>query len=123
MSMNNPTTGTTHTAATHTAPGRQDMSQPGWSSQDPAIHERTGTSRGPRLTVRSFSETKDGIKTTEFWIMLVAVAGILVATYADSDSFARVDGWKYVSWIVIAYVISRGLAKLGTREPSIDRID
>lgn len=69
---------------------------------------------------RTFTETRLGFKTTEFWVMIVAVAGILISTYADDDTLSRQDGWLFVSIVVAAYVISRGLAKLGTREPYDD---
>ena len=69
---------------------------------------------------RTFSETKLGVKTTEFWVMLAAVAGILISTYADDDTLAREDGWRFVTFVVAAYLVSRGLAKLGTSEPHDD---
>jgi hypothetical protein len=75
----------------------------------------------PRTSVRqTFTESKAGAKTTEFYVMLVFVAGVLLATYADSDSLARKDGWMVAGLAVAAYIISRGLAKLGTREPYDD---
>lgn len=67
----------------------------------------------------SFTETKAGAKTTEFLLAVVFIAGILVATYMDEDSLGREDGWRYASFVAVAYLISRGLAKLGTREPYI----
>ena len=72
---------------------------------------------------RSFTETKAGLKTTEFYVMLVFVAGVLLATYADVDSLARDDGWFFAGLAVAAYIVSRGLAKLGTREPYDDDRD
>ena len=46
------------------------------------------------------------------------VAAVLFATYLDSDSLAREDGWRFAAFAVVAYIISRGLAKLGVRHPS-----
>jgi hypothetical protein len=69
---------------------------------------------------RSFTETKEGFKTTELYVMLAYVAGVLLATYADEDSLARDDGWLFASFAVMAYIVSRGLAKLATREPYTD---
>jgi hypothetical protein len=72
---------------------------------------------------RSFTETKAGYKTTEFALALVAIVAILIATYADNDDSLGVsDGWRYASWVAIAYIVSRGLAKLGTREPYTDDV-
>jgi hypothetical protein len=69
---------------------------------------------------RTFTETKAGIKTTEFLLTIAAIVAILVAVYvADADLDAS-DGWRYASWVAAAYILSRGLAKLGTREPYTD---
>jgi hypothetical protein len=67
---------------------------------------------------RSFTEAKNGFKTSEFYLTIVAIAGVLIATYLDNDDSLSVDdGFRYASWIAAAYIISRGLAKLGTSEP------
>jgi hypothetical protein len=72
---------------------------------------------------RTFTETKAGFKTTEFMVALAAIVAILIATYvADADLGAN-EGWKYMSWVAVAYIVSRGLAKLGTREPYTERLD
>ena len=72
---------------------------------------------------RTFTEAKNGFKTSEFYVMLAFVAGVLIATYSDSDSLARENGWFFAAIAVGAYIISRGLAKLGVREPYTDSID
>jgi hypothetical protein len=70
---------------------------------------------------RSYTETKLGTKTTEFYVMIIAIVGILVATYADtSDTLTKNDGMRYAAFVAVAYIVSRGLAKLGTREPYDD---
>jgi hypothetical protein len=74
--------------------------------------------RGPMRTRRTFTETRSGFKTSEFWVMLAFVVAVLIATYADEDSLARDDGWLFAAFAVVAYVVSRGLAKLATREPN-----
>ena len=72
----------------------------------------------PRTGVRqTFTESKAGVKTTEFYVMVIFVAGVLLATYADQDTLARRDGWFFAALAVGAYILSRGLAKLGSREP------
>jgi len=72
-------------------------------------------------TRRTFTETKLGFKTSEFLVMVGAIAGILIATYADGDdTLTQNDGWRYAAFVAIAYIVSRGLAKLGTREPYTD---
>jgi len=68
--------------------------------------------------VRTYTETKLGFKTSEFLVMLAAFAAVIVATYVDGDdTLTQNDGWRYASWIAVAYIVSRGLAKLGVREP------
>lgn len=70
---------------------------------------------------RTFTETKLGTKTSEFYFAIITVAAILIATYADdNDSLNNGEGWRYVAFVAMAYIVSRGLAKLGTREPYVD---
>jgi hypothetical protein len=86
-------------------------------------NRNTAAGEGRRPMRRTFTEAKSGFKTTEFFVMLAFIAGVLIATYSDSDSLARADGWRYASLAVAAYIVSRGLAKLGTRQPVDDAID
>ena len=70
---------------------------------------------------RTFTETKLGFKTSEFLVALAAMVAVLVATYADGDdTLTQNDGWRYAAFIAAAYIVSRGLAKLGVREPYAD---
>jgi hypothetical protein len=69
---------------------------------------------------RTFTETKAGSKTTEFLLTLAMIAAILVAVYVGDADLDASDGWRYASWVAAAYIVSRGLAKLGTREPYTD---
>jgi len=65
-----------------------------------------------------YTETKSFFRTSEFWIGVLVGAAVLLAAYASTDdSLSRDDGWRYVSAIAIGYMVSRGLAKAGTREP------
>jgi hypothetical protein len=67
------------------------------------------------------AETKPAFKTTEFVVYLVAVAGVLIASYLVGDADGRGDvfladkAWFYVTLLTIGYMISRGLAKAGSR--------
>ncbi len=63
---------------------------------------------------RAGDETKLSLKTTEFWAMLGVIAAILIAT-AVSDSLGDVRAWTLVSAVAIGYMISRGLAKSGSK--------
>ena len=59
-------------------------------------------------------ETKLSLKTTEFWAMAGIIVAILVAS-AVSDSLDDVRAWTLVAAVAIGYMISRGLAKSGTK--------
>ncbi len=91
-----------------------------------------GRTDAPRTTtdrsygVRRFTtETKQAFKTTEFWSFVVVVVAILISAAAikggddpgHTDEFIARHAWLYVSIVTAAYLISRGLAKSGTREP------
>jgi hypothetical protein len=66
------------------------------------------------LPRRSHDETKLSLKTTEFWAMGGVIAAILIAS-AVSDSLGDVRAWTLVAAVAIGYMISRGLAKSGTK--------
>lgn len=82
--------------------------------------ERARERSRERATRRTFTETKAGIKTTEFILAIVAIAGILVAAYLDAANLGAEEGWRLATAVVVAYIVSRGLSKLGTREPYTD---
>ena len=63
---------------------------------------------------RTSDETKHALKTTEFMAMVGIIAAILIATWV-SDSLNDVRGWTLVAAVAIGYMISRGLAKSGTK--------
>ena len=63
---------------------------------------------------RRQDETKLSLKTTEFWAMGGVIAAILIAA-AVSDSLGDVRAWTLVTVVAAAYIISRGLAKAGSR--------
>ena len=59
-------------------------------------------------------ETKLSLKTTEFWAMVGIIVAILIAS-AISDSLNDVRAWTLVAAVAIGYMLSRGLAKSGSR--------
>lgn len=63
---------------------------------------------------RALDETKLSLKTTEFWAMAGIIVAILIAS-AVSDSLGDVRAWTLVAAVGIGYMISRGLAKSGSR--------
>jgi hypothetical protein len=74
-------------------------------------------------------ETKGSFKTTEFWIYLAAVAGVLIAsdlvgtTATHSDYFRADKAWWFITLLTIGYLGSRGLAKAGSSTRSKARHD
>jgi hypothetical protein len=66
---------------------------------------------------RLSTETKSSLKTTEFFAYLAAVVGVLVASaVVDVTDFGAQEAWFYVSLLTIGYMVSRGLAKSGSRD-------
>jgi hypothetical protein len=69
-------------------------------------------------------ETKNALKTTEFFAMVAVNAAILIAAWV-SDSLNDVRAWTLVAAVAIGYMISRGLAKSGSKyfggEDPLDR--
>ena len=85
---------------------------------------RRAAGRGGRegVFVRLTTETKHAFKTTEFWAMVAIAASILIASWIvddgdGGDAFPAVRAWLYVAIVAAAYIVSRGLAKAGSREP------
>lgn len=65
-------------------------------------------------------ETKPSFKTTELLTMLGIVAAILIAA-ASADNFDAPRAWTLVAVVASAYMVSRGLAKSGSRHVDTDR--
>jgi hypothetical protein len=63
---------------------------------------------------RERDETKNAFKTTEFFAMVGVIVAILIAS-AVSDSLGDVRAWTLVAVVAVGYMISRGLAKSGTK--------
>src|SRR4051794_12442377 len=86
----------------------------------------TGTGNGHSVSYgntaeRRSTETKASFKTTEFFAYLAVLAGILVAGLivdngADSG-FGATKVWLYATILTVGYMVSRGLAKAGSRDP------
>jgi hypothetical protein len=72
------------------------------------------TSKPLNVSQRASDETKLSLKTTEFWAMAGLIVAILIAS-AVSDSLDDVRAWTLVAAVGIGYMISRGLAKSGSK--------
>jgi hypothetical protein len=69
-----------------------------------------------RVSTRESTETKASTKTSEFFVYLAAVLAVLIASLVV-DGFNATEGWMFFTFLSIGYMISRGLAKSGSREP------
>jgi hypothetical protein len=89
--------------------------------QQPAAYTGTGTGVTRRTT-----ETKAAFKTTEFFAYIAVLAGILISGLMTSagdghdDRFQASQVWLYVTLLTLGYMLSRGLAKSGSRDPYTD---
>lgn len=84
--------------------------------------------RDVRHLNRHGDETKPSWKTTELAVYLLSVIGVLIASNAvgdgsannGADYFAADKAWWYITLLTIGYLISRGLAKSGSRSRDND---
>ncbi|NBE85077.1 hypothetical protein [Micromonospora rubida] len=66
------------------------------------------------------TETKQAFLTTEFWIYVASVIGVLAASYlvgknsVGVDIFRAPQAWFFITLLSIGYLGSRGLAKAGS---------
>ena len=67
---------------------------------------------------RISTETKASVKTSELIAYVVAVIAVLVASAIadESSDFGTQEAWFYVTLLTIGYMVSRGLAKSGSRD-------
>jgi hypothetical protein len=79
------------------------------------------------LPRRLSTETKASFKTSELFVYLAAVFGVLLASWAvgtgdgHEDYFRADRAWFFIVLLTIGYLVSRGLAKSGSREQYDDQ--
>src|ERR1051326_5642357 len=69
----------------------------------------------------SFRETKPSFMTTEFWAMLAGIAALIIVYNVASNP--SLDLWRTCLLCTIgamAYIVSRGIAKSGSRDSHWD---
>jgi hypothetical protein len=90
------------------------------ATRSTGMTERTRDHRAAR---RLSTETKHSTKTTEMYAYVAATVGVLIAGLVTKagdghdDRLASHDVWLLVALLTIGYMISRGLAKSGVRDP------
>ena len=72
-----------------------------------------------RFVARAGEETKPSLKTTELAVLVAAVAGVLLAA-RQAANFDADWAWTLVAALAIGYMLSRGLAKAGSRHTDGD---
>jgi hypothetical protein len=66
---------------------------------------------------RVSSETKESFKTSELVAyVVVSILVLVAAAIVDVRDFGAQEAWFYVTLLTIGYMISRGLAKSGSRD-------
>ncbi len=85
-----------------------------------ATDSNAGAPQVHRAETRESTETKSSYKTTELIVYALAVLGVLIASMIVDASFGADPAWRYVTYLTVGYMISRGLAKSGSREPYRD---
>ncbi|GGU12114.1 hypothetical protein [Streptomyces lateritius] len=83
---------------------------------------RTGGDVTGQRTRRLSTETKSALKTTEFFVYIASVIAVLIASMlvgteeGHTDYFRADKAWLYIVILTVGYMISRGLAKSGSRD-------
>jgi hypothetical protein len=105
-------------------------------SRDPAAPGEQATPYGGQLPYQAYPpygyghwgmrprrvypiETKPFFLTSEFVGAVLTIAGIAI-TAASSDSFGAWRAWILITAVVVGYMVSRGIAKSGTRSHADD---
>ncbi|MGW6215133.1 hypothetical protein [Streptomyces sp. NPDC055109] len=84
-------------------------------------HRADADTDGAR-TRRLSTETKSALKTTEFFVYVASVVAVLIASLVvgsddgHADYFRADKAWLYIVILTVGYMISRGLAKSGSRD-------
>ncbi len=91
-----------------------------YRSRDGASN-RDGGSRGQRGIFIS-TESRHGLITTEFWMTVLAVAALVVLAFAVDEIGDRF-GIGAATVVVVAYVVSRGIAKAGSESMKQRKVD
>lgn len=90
-----------------------------------SIHA-TGAPVSPDVDARPHrrvsTETKSSFKTTEMIVYVLSVLAVLIASEVmDDGDFNAKQAWFFVTLLTIGYMVSRGLAKSGSRDFYDDR--
>jgi hypothetical protein len=75
-----------------------------------------------RVSTRGAGKVRHFLTTSEFWLMVIGVAVILLVGY-NNHRFDVRDAWILATALAGTYILSRGIAKAGSsdRDPGRDR--
>ncbi|MFY1694924.1 MULTISPECIES: hypothetical protein [unclassified Solwaraspora] len=103
------------------------MNRPMMDQQSATATRMGDMNAGMRPAMAPGTETKSAFRSTEFYVYLIAVVGVLLAsqvvnadidgvqgTAGVGDPFPASTAWWYVALLTIGYIVSRGLAKAGS---------
>lgn len=84
-----------------------------------------GRDSTPRPTpkVLTSTETRRSFITSEFWIAIAMAAALVIVGYADDNGLGVNRGWELAAGIIGIYILSRGIAKAGSRDPQVRDLD
>jgi len=91
------------------------------ASRQPVSYERirtdgNGSSDGGDIATRKVRETKPAFLTTEFWFAAGGIAALIVIYLIEDDPSLDLFRTALLATLIgIAYIVSRGLAKAGSR--------
>jgi hypothetical protein len=98
-----------------------EMSTPATARVGVTDRDTRGATAPRHASRRLGTETKAAFKTTEFFAYVAVLAGILVAgalvDASDAGGYGARQVWLYATILTVGYLLSRGLAKSGSREP------
>src|SRR4051812_28461797 len=90
-------------------------------ARETRTHTDTPARTAPHRTRRLSTETKAAFKTTEFFAYVAVLVGVLIAAAVidetDAGGFGARQAWLYATILTVGYMVSRGLAKSGSRDP------
>jgi hypothetical protein len=107
----------------------RDDERYGWretgSRPEDRYEPRGGNWGGGQRRERGFfisTEARHGFMTTEFWLTLIGVAALVILAFAVDEIGDRF-GIVCATAVLVAYVLSRGIAKAGSSEQRRRRDD
>jgi hypothetical protein len=78
----------------------------------PGLEASAGQSPPGAYPDFSTPETKEFFRTSEFLVLVVGVLGIMLASNVSIE-FNALDAWRLLTVLAVAYMVSRGIAKIG----------